>query len=272
MKPLNLIALLLFLAGAVWALTRSERTVREIQRGYFSAISPFLKSGSVIETHTRNFLTEVRHSKELEVELTAIRGEVGRLPIIESRCRELELENAQLRHALDFKKSTSFNVAAAQIIRREPTTWWQTVEIDVGTKHGLGPQLAVLSSEGELVGIIDRAWEDRSSVILLTDEACQVSAKVEESLEVGILSGQRGQFEGAPLLRLKFLSKNAVLQPGQRVFSTGRGGIFKANILLGTIVSVERAAEDSEALVEPSVNFADLSTVFVVFDTAPPAP
>jgi rod shape-determining protein MreC len=56
------------------------------------------------------------------------------------------------------------------------------------------------------------------------------------------------------------------------VFSTGRGGIFKANILLGTIVSIERAAEDSEALVEPSVNFADLNTVFVVFDTAPPAP
>ena len=38
MKPLNLIALLLFLGGAVWALTRSERTVREIQNAYYSAI------------------------------------------------------------------------------------------------------------------------------------------------------------------------------------------------------------------------------------------
>ena len=272
MKPLNLIALLLFLGSAVWALTRSERTVREIQRGYFSAISPFLKAGSVIETHSRNFLTEVRHSKDLEAELTAIRGEVGRLPIIESRCRELERENAELRRALGFQKPTGFNVAAAQIIRREPTTWWQTVEINVGTKQGLGPQLAVLSSEGRLVGIVDRTWENRSSVILLTDEVCQVSAKVEDSQEVGILSGQRGQFEGVPLLRLKFLSKNAVILPGQRVFSTGRGGIFKANILLGTIESVERAAEDSEALVRPSVNFADLDTVFVVFDQAPPPP
>ena len=271
MKPLNLIALLIFLGGAVWALTRSERTVREIQAGYFSAISPFLKSGSAIETHARNFLTEVRHSKDLDLQLTTIRGEIGRLPIIEARCRELERENAELRLALHFKKNTPFGVAAAQIIRRNPTTWWQTVEIDVGTKQGLGPQLAVLSNEG-LVGIIDRTWDDRSSVILLTDEACQVSAKVEESPEVGILSGQRGQFEGTPLLRLRFLSKNAVLHPGQRVFSTGRGGIFKTNLLLGTIVSVERAAEDSEALVRPSVNFADLGTVFVVFDQDPPPP
>ena len=49
MKPLNLIALLLFLGGAVWAFTRSERAVREIQNLYFSAMAPFLKSGSQLE-------------------------------------------------------------------------------------------------------------------------------------------------------------------------------------------------------------------------------
>ncbi|MBN8460299.1 MAG: rod shape-determining protein MreC [Verrucomicrobia bacterium] len=273
MKPLNLIALLLFLGGAVWALTRSERTVREIQRGYYSAIQPFLKSGSAIETHSRDFLKEVRHSKDLETELTTIRSEIGRLPIIEARCGELERENAQLRHALEFKQATNFRVVAAQIIRRQPATWWQTVEIDAGMKRGIGPQLAVLSHVDRhpcLVGIIDRSSDDRSSVVLLTDEACQVSAKVEESPEVGILTGQRGLGEGTPLLRLKFLSKNAVLQAGQRVFTTGRGGIFRANILLGEIVSVEKGAEDSEALVRPAVNFGDLGTVFVVIDKSDP--
>jgi len=269
MKPLNLIAILLFVSGAVWALTRSERSVREIQCGYFSAIAPFLKSGSQTEAYARSFLDEVQHSKVLQAEIATVNSELGRLHIVESRYRELERENAQLRHALDFKKATSFNVAAAQVIRRQPTTWWQTVEIDVGDERGIGTQLAVLSNEG-LVGIIDRPAKDRSSVILLTDEACQVSAKVEDSPEVGILSGQRGQFEGTPLLRLKFLSKNATLHSGQRVFTTGRGGIFQANILLGTIVSVEKGAEDSEALVRPAVNFADLGTVFVVLSKEPP--
>src|SRR6188768_2654044 len=99
MKPLNLIALLLFLGGAVWALTRSERAVREVQDLYFSAMSPFLKSGSKMETQARDFLKETHHSKELEVELETIRGELGRLHIIESRYRELELENDRLRHA-----------------------------------------------------------------------------------------------------------------------------------------------------------------------------
>lgn len=270
MKPLNLIALLLFLGGAIWAFTQSDRAVREVQELYFSAMAPFLKSGSRLETQARAFMDETRHSKELETELGVVRGEVGRLRIIESRYRDLERENAQLRHALDFKKATNFDVVAAQVIRRHPTTWWQTVDIDAGEERGIGTQLAVLSNEG-LVGKIDRIYKDqnRSSVLLLTDEKCQVSARVEGSPEVGILSGQRGRFDGNPLLRLKFLSTDAALRPGQRVFTTGRGGIFQPNILLGTIESVEKGALDSEALVKPSVNFADLGTVFVVLSADP---
>ena len=262
MKPLNLIALLLFLGGAVWALTRSDRAVREIQGAYYKAMTPFLKSGSVIETQARLFLEETKHSKELEAELETIKPEIGRLRLFESRCRELENENAQLRHALDFKKSTHFDVVAASVIRRNPTTWWQTVEIDAGETRGIGIERAVLSNDG-LVGKIDRVDKERSTVLLLTDEKCQVAARVEGSPEVGILSGQRGASDGEPLLRLKYLSQNAAVRPGQRVFTTGRGGLFQANILLGTIESVEKGAFDSEALVRPSVNFADLGSVFV---------
>jgi rod shape-determining protein MreC len=160
-------------------------------------------------------------------------------------------------------------VVAARVIRRNPATWWQTVEIDAGSNRGIGTQLAVLSNEG-LVGKIDRLDNggDRSSVLLLTDEKCQVSARVEGSPEVGILSGQRGGFDGDPMLRLRFLSANAAVRQGQRVFTTGRGGIFQPNILLGTIHSVEKeGALDSEALVRPSVNFEDLGAVFVVLST-----
>jgi rod shape-determining protein MreC len=265
MKPLNLIALLLFLGGAVWAMTRSDRAVRDIQNAYYAAMAPFLKSGSKLETHARALLQETRHSKELEAELEVTREQLGALRLIESRFRALEYENIQLRHALDFKKATHFDVVAARVIRRNPTTWWQTVEIDAGSNRGIGTQLAVLSNQG-LVGMTDRidSGGEHSSVLLLTDEKCQVSARVEGSPEVGILSGQRGGFDGDPMLRLRFLSPNAAVRPGQRVFTTGRGGIFQPNILLGTIDSVEKGALDSEALVRPSVNFADLGAVFVV--------
>ena len=265
MKPLNLIALLLFLGGAVWALTRSDRAVREIQSGYYQAMAPFLKSGSQIETHARAFVGEVRHSKQLETELETVSSELGRLRILVTHLRALENENEQLRRALDFKTKSHFEVVAARVIRRNPSTWWQTVDLDAGSKRGISNQLTVLSNDG-LVGLVDRidASGERASVLLLTDEKCQVSARVDGSPEVGILSGQRGAFDGDPMLRLRFLSPNAAVHKGQRVFTTGRGGTFQANILLGTIESVEKGALDSEALVRPSVNFADLGAVFVV--------
>lgn len=265
MKPPHLLALLLFLSGTTWALTRSDRVVREIQTAYYTMMAPFLKVGSASETHARALLKEFDHSKALTVEVETLRKEVGRLRIIETRFREIERENSQLRHALNFKQNTRFEVVAAKIIRRYPTTWWQTVEINAGSNHGIGTQLSVLSDEG-LVGKIDRIDRsgDRASVILLTDEKCQVSARVEGTPEAGILSGQRGHTEGTPRLRLRFLSKNANIRPGLRVFTTGRGGIFQPNILIGTIESIEKGPLDSEAIVRPSVNFEELNTVFVV--------
>jgi rod shape-determining protein MreC len=263
MKPINLIALLLFIGGVTWALTRSDSVVRDIQFMYFKAISPALKSGSAMETYARDLLRETRHSKHLEAEISSIRPEVGRLRIIESRFKELERENVELRHAMKFMEYTNFEVVAARIIRRHPTTWWQTMEIDAGEEKGIGTQLSVLSNEG-LVGMVDRPFQNRSSVLLITDEKCQVSVRVEGSPEVGILSGLRGEFQNNPNLRLSALSKNASLKPGQRVFTTGRGGIFQPNILVGSIISVESGSLDSTALVKPAVDFSDLGTVFVV--------
>jgi rod shape-determining protein MreC len=237
MRPLNLLALLLFLAGVTWAMTRSERTVRSMQAIYYRAISPFLTVGSELEQHARAFLDEVENSRTLEAEVDAMSKDFGRLKLIEARFRTIEAENASLRRALDFKERTRFDVVAARY----------TVVTDRG-----------------LVGKVDRLGANNSTVILLTDEACQVSAKVEGSPEVGILQGQREQFGGAPMLRLRFLSPDARLSPGMRVFSTGRGGVFPADLLLGEIVRVEPGPLSTEAVVRPSVDFQNLSTVFVL--------
>ncbi len=263
MKPLNLLALLVFLGGLAWALTRSERTVRDIQATYYRAISPFLTGGSALETRSREFLKEVEHSKMLEAEVEAMREDFGRLKLIESQFRKVEAENSALRRALDFKERTRFEVVASRITRRNPATWWQTVEIDRGEESGIATAYTVVTDQG-LVGKIDRLGEHQSTVLLLTDEACQVSAKVEGSPEVGILQGQREQFGGSPVLRLRFLSRDARLREGMRVFSTGRGGLFPADLLLGEIDRVEPGPLASEALVRPSVDFQNLGTVFVL--------
>ena len=61
MKPLNFLALILFVAGLVWVFTLSEKSVRHIQQSYYSAISPLISKGSETEAFANKFLEEVEH-------------------------------------------------------------------------------------------------------------------------------------------------------------------------------------------------------------------
>jgi len=263
MKPLNLVTLLLFLAASAWALTRSDTSVREIQKGYYAMISPFLRSGSAMETKIRAFDNEVEHSKTLKKKLQLAENELVKLSTEVKHLEKLEKENIQLRAALDFKKRTPFSVIAAKIIRRKPSNWWETAHINRGEIHGVSPMLAVIAAEG-LVGKVDRPYDETSTVILLTDEACQVSAKVVGTHEFGILSGQRAQNGDNPILRLRYLSRDSNVKKGQKVITTGKGQLFQKGIDLGSIIDVSRGPLYTEAQVKPAVNFADLETVFVL--------
>ena len=136
MKPLNLVALLLFLLGTIWVLTLSERSVRAIQKVYYSTLSPFLKGGSEMKAKADLFLEETQNSKDLENKLTAKEELYEGLRSQSGRLNELERENEELRAALEFKKQQSLKLIAARIIKRQPSTWWETAIIDRGEKFG----------------------------------------------------------------------------------------------------------------------------------------
>ncbi len=271
MKAQNLITLLLFIVGAVWALTRSEQSVRSIQKTFYKAVSPFITAGSGIETTANEFIKEAEHSKVWETRYKLAKDELDKKRMEVAHLRKLELENARLNQTLKFQQKAPFHVLAAKVIRRQPSTWWRTVTINRGEKQGVGVQLPVLSPEG-LVGKVDAPSDSTSTVILLTDEKCQVSAKVDGTPEVGILNGQRGLAGESPSLRLRFLSKDAKITPGMLVFTTGRGGLFPPDILLGSIKSFESGPLYGEALVKPAVDFGTLHTVFVKIPAPPESP
>jgi rod shape-determining protein MreC len=233
---------------------------------YYATISKFQRGGSEVESTARAFLKEVEHSRDLEKRLDAIEQEFGKLRALEPRLRQLEIENNELLAALDFKERTQFKVTAARVIKRQPATWWSSVTIDRGKDANISPHLPVLASGG-LAGKVDLVGPNTSTVILLTDESCQVSVQVAGTAEVGILSGQRGQYGEAPLLRLRYLTKDAQIRPGMKVITTGRGGLFHPNILVGAVEAFEPGAFDGEAFVKPSVDFQNLSIVFVTSKT-----
>jgi len=127
------------------------------------------------------------------------------------------------------------------------------------------PVIVSLDEKAALVGKVSEVLGDHTAVVLLlTDEMCQVSAKLENTKEEGIITGQRGTLRTKPNLKLRYLSKEVDAKPGHRVVSSGAGELFPPNLILGEVVRLKVGVIDAEAVVKPSIDFDSIKDIFVV--------
>jgi rod shape-determining protein MreC len=154
-------------------------------------------------------------------------------------------------------------MVAARVVKRVSSTWWNTLIIDKGMLDGLATDTPVISASG-LIGKTGKMAPHMAEVILLTDEMCRVSAKIDGTLEQGIISGERAGLDLRPDLHLRFLRREAAINPGSLVHSTGEGGVFPSGLLIGRVKRFEIKDITGEAIVEPAVDLSQLRHVFVL--------
>jgi rod shape-determining protein MreC len=182
---------------------------------------------------------------------------------------QLENENARLRGQVGWARHTHWPVKLARVIARDPANWWRSVEIDLGSRDGLRPNLAVLTSDG-LVGRVQSVSGTRSQVILLGDPNLRVAAKVGASgltnAETGIITVHSSAPQEEGMIDLDLLSGASGVAPGQNVVTWGEGGVFPADIPIGTIVDkrVKEYGLSSEARVKLAANLSALEEVWVM--------
>ncbi len=263
MRRINLIALLVFLGILVWILTFDKEAIDRIQGGAMRMLSPFMKASTGTQELVDDMSGPRLSRAELAREHGKLKKEVSVLRAENQQLERLKAENEEFRRALRLQQTSLFDLISAPVISRDTSTWFSTLVIDKGYDQEIGPDSPVLTDAG-LVGKTTRVYRNQSVVILLTDEKCQVAAKVEGSREQGICMGERGDTESTPYLKLKFLTREANLRPGARVYSSGLGGLFPSNILLGTVKDFTSGDVYGESTIEPAVDFGSLEHVFVI--------
>jgi len=169
----------------------------------------------------------------------------------------------RLRHALNYRERSVFKLIPAEIVTRDASTWWHTVTINRGKEDHIETDMPVVTDEG-LVGKTTTVSNTISVVLLVTDENCKVASSVEGTREQGIVSGERVSGGLAPLLDLNYLTKQANLQPGQKAYTSGVGGVFPSGLLIGMVKSFKTRELDGQAKVAPAVDLSRLEDVFVV--------
>ncbi len=268
MKKVNILLAVIVVLLAVFFMLLGTGSTQKVQRAVMSVMAPFLRTGSAVQQGIGAMGKGLRSLDQLEDDSRRLERENRELRATNLILRDMEAENNKLRAAMDYRERSIFRLIPSQVITRDAATWWNTVTINRGFEDNVddglesGVPMTVITDRG-LVGKVMTAGKNDAKIVLITDENCKVGAYVEGTHEKGIVSGVRVQ-DGPPELQMNFLTKNADLQPGQKVYTQGVGAVFPSGLLIGTVKSFKPRELDGQAIITPAVDFPTLSDVFVI--------
>jgi rod shape-determining protein MreC len=245
------------------------------------ALGGYFSSGSNIFTSTlitaqswfssrfvavQDFLTAPRDMAALQQRNSALETEVSEL---QAQVIQLQQEVGQtqiLAALVDFAQANSENkYKAAAVIGRDPSPFLQYVIINVGSNNGIQRGMPVVTNQG-LVGRVDAVIADAARVQLITDPASNVNVRLQNAqTDASLLGSVTGD------VTLDLIPQDVNLQPGDLVLTSGLGGGYPPDLIVGQVVNVRTRDFDlfQQATVQPVVDFNRLQIVLVIINFKP---
>ncbi len=154
---------------------------------------------------------------------------------------------------------------AAAVIGVDPSPFLQYILIDKGSDDGIAYNMPVVTEKG-LVGRISAVTASAARVQLITDAGSLVNAHVVEADADGVVRGSV-----TADLTIEMVSPEAELQAGQIVQTSGLGGNFPAEVVIGQILNVNKLENElfQSASIQPAEDFSNLQAVLVVANFRP---
>jgi rod shape-determining protein MreC len=231
---------------------------------------PFLITFSGFGRQINNVLTTARDLATLRARNNQLQTVVDTLTIDNLRLKEVEAENERLRGLLRFAQiNPNYDFRGGQVIARViskgPSNYLASITIDLGSEHGIKQGMPVVTERG-LVGRVHKVGPISSTVLLITDPSSGVPALIQRNRLVGVVNGRAG---GDPVM--DFIPQDAEISAGDLVITSGLGGAFPKNLVIGQIVEVHQRDYEmfQQATIRPTVNFDRLEFVQVITNFKP---
>ncbi len=242
--------------------------------GYFGAISNrfdtfLVATQSWFSTRflvVQDFLTVPRDVVTLRQQNADLQNEVARLQAQVVQLQQQVSETQALAALVNFSRENPENsYTAASVIGRDPSPFLRYVIIDRGSNDGIRRGMPVVTDQG-LVGRIDAVISTAARVQLITDPSSVVNVQLEKSKSEVILTGTV-----SGNLSLDMASQDIPLAPGDVVLTSGLGGGYPADLIVGQVLDVRKRDSDlfQQATVQPVVDFTQLKIVLVITSFRP---
>ena len=158
--------------------------------------------------------------------------------LLQRKIAALELvteENSQLRVLLDLNMPQGYEQITARVVLRSPHTWFETLLVNKGFEEGITVNMVVMNETG-VIGKVVQVTARTSHVQLISHPDSSVSCIVGDKKVPGVLTGRFR--EG--LAQLEYLQNYAQIHSGNKVLTSGLGGVYPPNLILGEVRYVHK--------------------------------
>jgi rod shape-determining protein MreC len=205
-------------------------------------------------TLPRDVADLLQKNAELEDEVSSLQSQV-----IQSQ--EQLREAGVLYSLLDFARSRPQDkYIASAVIGRDPSPFLHYIIIDHGSDDGIQHGMPVVTQQG-LVGKVDAVTASAARIQLITDPGSVVNVRLQNQTADAQISGSvTGE------IILEMLSQNVELTPGEILLTSGLGGNYPGNVIVGQVIEINTTKNQlfQTALVQPVVDFSALRAVLVI--------
>ncbi|WP_298844065.1 rod shape-determining protein MreC [uncultured Roseobacter sp.] len=178
-----------------------------------------------------SLLRDFQSYQQLAEQNQELRSELRRMQAWKEAAVQLEQENARLLDLNNVRLDPRLTVISGVVLADSGSPFRQSVLLNVGARDGIIEGWATMDGIG-VVGRISGVGQNTSRVILLTDASSRIPASIQPSGQRTIVAGDN---TAAPLI--DFLENPDQVRPGDRVVSSGDGGVFPSGLLIGQVAA-----------------------------------
>jgi rod shape-determining protein MreC len=218
------------------------------------AVAPILDAMSRPAASVATMVEEIGDLSDIRAENDRLRQELATLRQYQDVVFRLEAENLVLRNLLNYTPDVTHSFVTARVIADNSGAFVRSLAINLGRANGVRDGQAVLGGRG-LVGRIVQAGERSARVLLITDLNAHIPTVVERTQQRAVVAG-----DNSDRLRLLYLPQDASVRVGDRLLTSGHGGLFPPGLPIGIVASVQ----DGGIRVQPFESLDDLTYVKIV--------
>lgn len=233
--------------------------VERFRAGVTDAVAPVLEALSQPSSTVAAMVEEIRALTDLRSENDRLRADNARLLQWQAVARSLEQENLVFKELLSLVDTPRPSFITARVIGDAGGAFVRTVLLNAGSDDGIRVGQAAINAEG-LVGRVVETGRRSARILLITDLNSRIPVVVERTRVPAILAGDNSYHPS-----LAFTPVNALFEQGERIVTSGHGGMLPPGLPVGEVV----AAVGGVARVRPYVNWSTLEYLRVLDFTLP---